>query len=160
MEIVMRQNKEATSNGEAGFTLLETSIALVLLTIVGLGIAGCFFYAVKNNSSARDRELAMGVAQQQIEQFRNLKFSDAGLSATAGTTSATIFRGGRRYVVQTSITDGNVQNGSARTKTIQIRVVPWSDSSPWARNANLPVFGAVTIIAERTAPTMGPNRLF
>lgn len=143
-------------SGEAGFTLLETTIAMVLLAIAGLGVAACFFYAAKNNSSARDRELSMAVAQQAMEQLRNASFTDAALNAT-GAVSSTITRGGRRYVVQTTITDTNVQNGTARTKTIQIRVSPWSDSERWARNITS-VFGSVTIISQRTAPTVGPNR--
>jgi prepilin-type N-terminal cleavage/methylation domain-containing protein len=147
------------SNGDqAGFTLLETSIAMVLLAIVGLGIASCFFFAAKNNSSARDRELAMAVAQQQIEQYRSLAFGDAGLAATAnGGTTAVITRAGRQYQVLTTITDSNVVNGTARTKTIQLRVVPWSDGSPWARNVAT-VFGSVTVITQRTSQARGPNR--
>ena len=151
-------HKNQTQLDHAGFTLLETCIAMVLLAIVGLGIASCFFYAAKNNSSARDRELAMAVAQQQMEQYRNLPFYGAGLAATPiGGTSEVITRAGRQYQVLTTITDSNVQDGTARTKTIQIRVVPWSDDSVWARNV-ASVFGSVTIITERTSATVGPNR--
>ena len=145
-----RKMKRTAHSNEAGFTLLETSIAMVLLAIAGLGVAACFFYAAKNNSSARDRELSMAVAQQQMEQFRNASFSDAALNAT-GEVSSTITRGGRSYIVLTTITDTNVQNGTARTKTIQVRVSPWSDSERWARNITS-VFGSVTIISQRTAP--------
>jgi len=151
-----RQMKRTSHSNEAGFTLLETSIAMVLLAIAGLGVAACFFYAAKNNSSARDRELSMAVAQQTMEQFRNASFADAALNAT-GEVSSTITRAGRRYVVLTTITDTNVQDGTARTKTIQIRVSPWSDSERWARNITS-VFGSVTIISQRTAPNVGPNR--
>ena len=150
------QRKPASS--EAGFTLLETTIAMVLLAIAGLGVAACFFFAAKNNSSARDRELSMAVAQQQMEQFRNASFSDAALNATVDEgVSSTVLRGGRSYVVLTTITDTNVQNGTARTKTIQIHVSPWSDSERWTRNITS-VFGSVTIISQRTAPNVGPNR--
>ncbi len=151
-----RKMRRTAHSSEAGFTLLETSIAMVLLAIAGLGVAACFFYAAKNNSSARDRELSMAVAQQQMEQFRNASFSDAALNAT-GEVSSTITRGGRSYVVRTTITDTNVQDGTARTKTIQIRVNPWSDSESSARNITT-VFGSVTIISQRTAPNTGPNR--
>lgn len=129
---------------------------MVLLAIAGLGVASCFFYAARNNSSARDRELAMAVAQQTMEQFRNASFTDAALNAT-GEVSSTITRAGRRYVVQTTITDTNVQNDTVRTKTIQVRVVPWSDSEQVTRNVST-VFGSVTIIAQRTNPAVGPNR--
>jgi prepilin-type N-terminal cleavage/methylation domain-containing protein len=148
--------KRTANSNEAGFTLLETSIAMVLLAIAGLGVAACFFYAARNNSSARDRELSMAVAQQTMEQFRNASFADAALNAT-GEVSSTITRAGRRYAVLTTITDTNVQDGTARTKTIQIRVSPLSDSERWARDIT-GVFGSVTIISQRTAPTVGPNR--
>ncbi len=158
MTTALEQQKHMNLVDEAGFTLLETCIAMVLLAIVGLGIASCFFFAAKNNSSARDRELAMAVAQEQMENYRNLPFNDVGLAATAnGGTSAVITRGGRQYQVLSTITDSNVQNGTARTKTIQIRVVPWSDDSPWALNV-ASVFGSVTIISERTSQSLGPNR--
>src|ERR1044072_9818054 len=65
---------------EAGFTLMETAIAMVLLAIAGLGVASVFFFAAKNNVSARDRELSMAVAQQSMEQLRNVSFSDASLA--------------------------------------------------------------------------------
>jgi hypothetical protein len=119
-------------------------------------VAACFFYAAKNNSSARDRELSMAVAQQVMEQFKDASFSDAALNAT-GEVSSTITRAGRSYLVRTTITDTNVQNGTARTKTIQVRVIPWSDSESVARNIST-VFGSVTIISQRTAPAIGPNR--
>jgi len=154
----LEQQKLKNIGDEAGFTLLETSIAMVLLTIVGLGIASCFFFAAKNNSSARDRELAMAVAQQEMEQYRSLPFTDAGLAATAnGGSNVVITRAARKYQVLTTITDSNVQDGTARTKTIQIRVVPWSDNSTWALNV-ASVFGSVTIITERTSQSRGPNR--
>ena len=158
MKIVLKR-KTKNQSQEAGFSLLETCLAMVLLAIVGLGIASCFFYAAQNNVSARDRELAMAVAQQQMEQYRSVPFTDAGLAATATSgTSALVTRAGRRYQVLTTITDSNVQNGTSRTKTIQIRVVPLSDNSLWARNISS-VFGSVTIIAERTSQSLGPNRL-
>ena len=156
MITTVEQQKHTNIRHEAGFTLLETSIAMVLLAIVGLGIASCFFFAAKNNSSARDRELAMAVAQQQMEQYRNMSFTNPGLAATAG-VNAIITRGGRRYQVLTTITDSNVQNSTVRTKTIQIRVVPWSDDTVWARNV-ASVFGSVTIITQRTSQSLGPNR--
>jgi type II secretory pathway pseudopilin PulG len=153
----IKKTKQTTSD-EAGFTLLETAISMVLLAIVGLGIASVFFFAAKNNVSSSDRELAMAVAQQQMEQLRNVGFTDTALDATAtGGTSATVIRAGRRYVVLTTIVNSNVISGTARTKTITIRVTPWSDGSAFARNVSS-VFGSVTMVSERTSVVMGPNR--
>ena len=158
MKDVIKQADQHNQKGEAGFTLLETSISLVLLAIVSLGAASCFFYAVRNNSSASDRELSMAVAQQSMEQLRQVRFTDASLTATAG-ANTTIIGAGRTYVVTTTIVDSNFINGTARTKTITVRVTPWSDSSPWARNVDT-VFGSVTMVSERTSYILGPNRAF
>jgi Tfp pilus assembly protein PilV len=144
-----------TPSNEAGFSILETAIALVLMAIVGLGAASLFFYAARNTVSAGDRDLAMAVGQQKIEQLRNVAFTDASLNATAGTTT-TITRAGRNYSVLTTITDSNVVNGAATSKLITIRVTPINESSAWARNIAT-VFGSVTVVSERTSVVLGPN---
>lgn len=144
------------SKNEAGFSILETSIALVLMAVVGLGAASLFYYSVKNTSSAGDRVMAMAVAQQKMEQLRNVNFIDSTLSATGGTTT-TITRSGRQYTVLTTIADSNVINGSATVKTVTVRVTPVSDSTGWVTNITS-VFGSVTLVAQRTALSVGPNR--
>jgi len=148
------QPSESQSRNEAGFTILETAVALVLMAIVGLGIASAFAYSVKNNVSASDRELAMAVAQQRIEQLRNVAFTDASLTATSSTgTATTITRAGRPYALVTTITDSNVVNGAATTKTINIKVTPGSDTSNVSS-----FYGSVTLVSVRTSLTIGPNR--
>lgn len=151
----MNGSRERERNGEAGFSIMETAIALVLMTIVGLGAASLFYYSVRNTSSAGDRTLAMAVAQQKMEQLRNVDFGDTSLTATAGTTS-TLTRSGRQYTLLTTIADSNVINGSATVKTITIRVTPVSDSSGMANITSY--FGSVSLMAQRTALTIGPNR--
>jgi type II secretory pathway pseudopilin PulG len=143
---------------EAGFSLLETAIAMVLLAIVGLGIASVFFFAAKNNVSAGDRQLAMAVAQQRMEQLRNASFTSSTLDATASTgASTTITRAGRIYLVNTTIANSSSIDGVTVRKTITVRVTPWSDGSSWARNVSS-IFGSVTVMSERTVTTVGPNR--
>jgi Tfp pilus assembly protein PilV len=142
--------------GEPGFTILETSIALLLMAIVGLAAAQLFYYSVKNTETTGDRELAMAVAQQRLEQLRNVDFTSTDLAATTGTTT-TITRGGRSYTVQTVIADSNVVSGSATTKTVTVKVTPDADSSTWAKNIST-IFGSVTLIDQRSALTVGPNR--
>ena len=141
---------------ESGFSLLETTISLVLMSIVGLGTASAFYYSFRNTDSAGNRELAMAVAQQQMEQLRTLEMSDGSLAATDGTTT-TVTSAGRRYAVLKTIVDSNEINGSATVKTITIKVTPESDTASWARNVTS-TFGSVTLVARRTALTVGPNR--
>lgn len=147
-------------DGAAGFSLLETVISLLLMTVVGLGATSLFFFAVRNSVSASDREMAMAVAQQRMEQLRNDNFSSANLAQTSATPSPnTITRGGRQYAVTTTIADSNVVSGAATTKTITIKVVPSNDTSVWARTISS-VFGSVTLISQRSTQSVGPNRLF
>lgn len=155
--MMSRKRVKVTPSDESGFTIMETAIALVLMAIVGLGAASLFFYAARNTVTEGDRELAMAVAQQKVEQLRNVDFTDASLIATANATT-TLTRAGRQYTIFTTITDSNVVNGLATAKTINIRVTPSSDgSSSWA-NTITSIFGSVTVVTQRTALTIGPNR--
>ena len=149
-----KAKREQQGNSEAGFSLLETTISLLLMCVVGLGATSLFFFTVKNMVSAGDRELAMAVAQQRMEQLRNDSFNS--LTATAGTTS-TVTRAGRSYSITTTITDTDVVSGVATMKTISIKVVPDNESSVWARTIS-GVFGSVTLVTNRTGQTVGPYR--
>jgi Tfp pilus assembly protein PilV len=60
---------------DKGFTLLEAAIALVILLIIGLGIASLFTYALGANTRADDRELAMTIAQKRMESLRTIPFT-------------------------------------------------------------------------------------
>src|SRR5215475_14783984 len=100
---------------QEGFTLLEAAIALVILMIIGLGIASLFTYAIKANSSADDRELSMAIAQKRMEWLRTIPFTtqtrhvaysypNGGLevTSTAG-VSETVTNANRSYTVVTVI---------------------------------------------------------
>lgn len=147
---------EEKRTNESGFSILETTISLVLMAIVGLGTASAFYYSFRNTDSAGNRELAMAVAQQQMEQLRTLDMSDAGLASTGGTTT-TVTSSGRQYTVLKTIVDSNVVNGEPTIKTITVRVTPNSDTASWATNITS-LFGSVTLVAQRSALTVGPNR--
>src|SRR5215211_6294198 len=127
---------------DKGFTLLEAAIALVILMIIGLGIASLFTYAIQANSRADDRELAMAIAQKRMEWFRTIPFTtqtrsvaysfpNGGLAATATAgVSETVTNAGRRYTVNTTISDlnfvpaGNPDVGASTLKRIQVSVTP------------------------------------
>jgi type II secretory pathway pseudopilin PulG len=145
--------RKPDNRSESGFTILETAIALVLMVIVGLGAASLFFYANRNTVSEGDRELAMAVAQQRIEQLRNVDFNDATLAATAGTTT-TVTRAGRPYTIVTVIEDSDIVNGSPTTKTVRIRVTP-AIGGPRVNS----IFGSVSLVSIRTSLKVGPNRV-
>jgi Tfp pilus assembly protein PilV len=141
-----RLEESRRGSQELGFTLLETSVALVILMVAALGSVSVFAYSVRNNSAAQDRELAMGVAQHALEQLRNVPFTDASLTATAGTTS-TVTRAGRQYTIVTVIADEAVINLQPTIKTITIQVTPQSAA-----------LGTVTLRTQRVTLLGGPYR--
>jgi Tfp pilus assembly protein PilV len=120
-----RSKADIGQRQELGFTLIETSCALLVMMIGGLGICAVFAFAIENNTGSRDRAASIAVAQQQMERFRSLTFIDAAL--TAGTSTNTVNSAGRTYTVKTTIT-----NTTASLKTITIEVTPLLSSDPWA----------------------------
>src|SRR4029453_14007314 len=107
----------------AGFTILETCIAMIVMFVAVLGSVSLFAYSIKNNSGATDREMAMAVAQKRIEEFRNVAFTDAALNETgADGILTTLTRAGRLYQVTTWIVHSNVVNGAPTMKTVTVAV--------------------------------------
>ncbi len=135
---------------ERGFTLVETSIALFILMVAGLGLASLFTYSIQNNSGGNDRAVAMSIAQQQIEQFRSVPFSDPILAVSAATVLAPdTVSNGRTYRVTKTVTGSNNDvNGNPTLKTITIRVDPLS--SGWAGVG-------VTLRTARSSTTTGTH---
>ena len=138
--------KRLLARQEQGFTILETAIAMVIMMVAVLASASLFAYSIQNNSGANDRELAMAVAQQQMEELRNATFTDSSLTATATNgVTATVTRAGRQYTVVTTITDSNTVNSLPTMKTIAIQVTPTSSA-----------LGSVSLLTQRATPLKGP----
>jgi type II secretory pathway pseudopilin PulG len=147
-----------------GFTLLEAAIALVILMIIGLGIASLFTYAIQANSRADDRELSMATAQSRMEWLRTIPFTtqtrhvafsypDGGLEATnAQGVTENITNAGRSYVVNTIIEDlsfvpaGNPDAGEPTVKRIQVSVTPAGAAT---------AFESVTMTTQRSTQVTG-----
>ena len=149
---------------QRGFTLLEAAIALVILMVIGLGIASLFTYSIQANSRADDRELAMAIAQKRMEWLRTIPFTtqtrgvaysypNGGLAATAtaGVTE-NVTNAGRGYTVTTTIQDlnfvpaGNPDAGAVTLKRIQISVTPAVATTG---------FDTVTIYTQRSTQVTG-----
>jgi len=130
---------------EQGFTLLETSIALIVMMVVTLATGSLFVYAVNYNSGSGDRSAALAIAQQRIERLRRTSFDDTLLSTAS--TSETVINSGRSYTVVTTVCWDSTCGGSATLKVITISVTPVT-ANQWA---NAPA----TISTKRTAPSVG-----
>ena len=162
----MKLKRTAVKGGVAqrGFTVLEAAIALVILMIIGLGIASLFTYSIQANGKADDRELAMTIARKRMEWLRTIPFTtqtrsvayafpDGGLAATATAgVSETVTNAGRSYTVNTVISDlnfvpvGQPDAGACTRKRIQISVTPARATTN---------FETVTVSTQRTTQVVG-----
>ena len=152
-----------TGSTQQGFTLLEAAIALVVLMVIGLGIASLFTYAIQANGRADDRELAMAIAQKRMEWLRTIPFNtqtrtlpysypNGGLAETSVPVNENVTNAGRPYVVTTIITDlsavpaGNPDEGAPTVKRIQVNVTPLGAAT---------AFETVTITTQRSTQVTG-----
>ena len=139
-----RTPKTKTANGESGFTLIETSIAMVVMMVAALACSSLFVFSINNNVGGSERALSMAVAQQQLEQIRSVTFEDSTLNA--GTTNVSVTTGGRTYNVRRVVVDNlNSDNSAKNLKTITITVTPQAAGPNWTRTPVVLVTGRSTI---------------
>lgn len=125
--------KTQNAKGQRGFTLVETSIASVVMMVGALAVSSLFVFSTQNNVGGGERALAMAVAQQQLEQLRSVSYEDTTL--TAGTTTSTVRNGARDYTVQRVIVNETNANLSSKgLKKITITVTPITAGANWLRS--------------------------
>jgi Tfp pilus assembly protein PilV len=140
--------QEKGGEGERGFTLIETTIALLIMMIVMLGAASLFAFSVYNNTSGSDRTQTLAVAQQTMETLRSARYSNTATDSAlnAGTVTQNVTRGGyngsgsRPYRIVSTIVDT-----TPTIKTITITVTPTGPGPSWATGAP----ASVTIVTQR-----------
>ncbi len=156
--VIERKSNSLTNGHAAGFTLMETAIALLVMMVVGLGASSLFTYAVRYNAGAAERSMALAVAQQQLEALRAVPLTDPLLAATSDadicTQAAPCQSGNESFTSTKTITDTmnvTVAGVSRSTmKTITLSVTPLHSGIPWTS-------GAVSITAQRATLLRGPN---
>jgi Tfp pilus assembly protein PilV len=137
MKLISRKKsarKLKQDKGQRGFTLIETSISMVVMMVAGLAVSSLFAFSLQNNVGGGDRALAMAVAQQQLEQHRSVSYEDVTLNA--GTTTSTVTNGERSYSVVKTITDElNDDDSLKQLKKITITVTPTDGTPAWTRSS-------------------------
>lgn len=128
----MRTPKTKAANSEGGFTLLETSIAMVVMMVGALACSSLFVFSIQNNVGGSERALSMAVAQQQLEQIRSVNYEDSTLNT--GTTDFNVTTGGRTYNVQRVVaSETNSDTTAKQLKRITITVTPQAAGPNWTR---------------------------
>lgn len=71
-------NKLTTTGGEHGMTLIETTVALVIIMIALLGVVHTFTYAVSYNYGNAIRTESQALLQEEVENLRAAKWTSSG----------------------------------------------------------------------------------
>jgi Tfp pilus assembly protein PilV len=124
------RGKALGARGEGGFTLIETSVALLVMLVAGLAAASLFVYAIKYNTGASDRAVAQALAQRQMETVRVMEFADIADS------SQTVASLGRQFTVAVTVCNDATAlcGGSASVKRVTVTVTPTSAGPVWSLN--------------------------
>jgi len=139
--------KNKAANGQAGFALIETSIAMVVMMVGALAVSSLFVFSIQNNVGGGERALAMAVAQQQLEQIRSVTYEDTTLNI--GATTSTVRNGDRDYAVQKVVANevNAADNSDKQLKRITIIVTPQTAGPGWMRTPVVLVSMRSTIAA-------------
>jgi len=84
--LLERARREA---GEEGFTLIEVLIAAFILALGSFAIFMAFAMAVKNVERAGDTQVALSVAQREMEKIRSLPYERVLMTATPASSTET-----------------------------------------------------------------------
>jgi prepilin-type N-terminal cleavage/methylation domain-containing protein len=101
---------EHTGRNEAGFSLVEVAIALLIILIALLGVFATFTYAISYNAGNNSRAQAIAVLQREVELLRSAKFTPTVTDAfTPGNPDdgRRDIRGGEKPARTTTSADGN-----------------------------------------------------
>lgn len=70
------------STREAGFTIVEVLVAILILVMGALATFGLLSDAIRNTQRAKGTQVALDRAQQEIEALRSLPYKQLALTAT------------------------------------------------------------------------------
>ena len=129
---------------DRGFSIIEATIAMLLMMIVALGTASLFSFSIYNNSGGSDRAVSLALAQQAMEGLRGATFNGTTTDAqlNAGTVVQNgVLRDGRSFRVTKTIVDT-----APALKTITITVSSQAITTGWAAGAG----GTITLISQRS----------
>ena len=127
-------------SSESGVSLIETSVAMVVILVGLLATAEAFTYAILYNAGNASRTQALAILQQETELLRSKKFSPAQTDAelTGGTKPVRTVaapNGGSFTVADVvddnPFTDGVQVDASSPLKEITVTVRLASPSPGW-----------------------------
>jgi type IV pilus assembly protein PilV len=103
----------------AGFTLVESMLALAIMSVGLLALAGLQITALRGNALSRSMTTAVSIAEQRLEQLKNTPYSDIQAEAATQITASNL-----HFTRQVTVTNGPLPN----TKSVSV-LVSWQDQS-------------------------------
>lgn len=106
LAVMGRQASSPGQTGSAGFTLTEVMIAIVVLSLVSLGGASSVVGVINGNAVSKRVAVAAMLTQTQIEDLKNLPYTDGDLTAGTHPASAQLLtvEGGGSYTRTWTVT--------------------------------------------------------
>jgi type II secretory pathway pseudopilin PulG len=149
----------------AGFSLIETLIAALLLLIITLGILPLFTNAMRSNEAGREYTQVTNYARSRAEELFQLPMTATALTLTAGTSKVTSEYYSKKDKVWKTGTLASVPSGDTalwlRTSTIrQYNIAdlntPLAATAP-AESVHVKEI-EVAVTGTRTSNTLGPTK--
>jgi type II secretory pathway pseudopilin PulG len=131
---------DSVADTESGMSLIETTIAMVVILVGLLAAAEAFTYAILYNAGNASRAQALAILQQETELLRSKKFSpaqtDADLVGGARPIRTIAAPNGGSFTIEDTIDDDPLTNGvqvnaNSSIKEITVTVRLASPSPGW-----------------------------
>ena len=123
-------------SGEAGFSLIEVAVAMVVVLIALLGVFFTLTYAITYNAGNNSRAQALAVLQEEVERLRALKFTpystDADLQGGVRPVRIVVSPNGGTFGVRVTVdndpltdgiqTEADVPNPTIKEVEVRVRL--------------------------------------
>jgi len=133
-------DERAKNKKESGFSLIEVTIAMMVLLVGLLGVTLSYTWAVRFNAGNNLRMQSLAILQQETEQFRSAKFTsvvtDSVLLGGVKSAKTMTTADGNKFTIETTVDDdpfssGVQANQSKTLKDITITVTGENQVQTW-----------------------------